>query len=286
MNKKSNGLQRAMTAPFTIWMAIFIIIPIALVLFYAFTDANGSFTFSNILSIWEYRSTYIVSIELALVATIICLLLAYPLAYSISRMKARHQQTMVLLVMLPMWMNFLIRTYAWMTILEDTGLINTLVKGFLSLFGYEFEGFAMINTNGAIILGMVYNFLPYMILPIYTVLTKIDHSVIEAAKDLGANGLNVFTKVLLPQSVPGIISGVTMVFVPAVSTFIISKLLGGGMTYLIGDIIENYFLGNTGEVNYNVGAALSLVLMVLILISMGIMNRFDKDAETSGGGLF
>ncbi len=286
MNKNSKGLQHAMTAPFTVWMAIFIIIPIALVLFYAFTDANGSFTFSNILSIWEYRSTYIVSIELAFVATVICLLLAYPLAYSISRMKARHQQTMVLLVMLPMWMNFLIRTYAWMTILEDTGLINTLLKGFLSLFGYEFEGFAMINTNGAIVLGMVYNFLPYMILPIYTVLTKIDHSVIEAARDLGANGLNVFTKVLLPQSIPGIISGITMVFVPAVSTFIISKLLGGGMTYLIGDIIENYFLGNTGEVNYNVGAALSLVLMVLILISMGIMNRFDKDAETSGGGLF
>ena len=144
----------------------------------------------------------------------------------------------------------------------------------------------MINTDGAIILGMVYNFLPYMILPIYTVLTKIDHSVIEAAKDLGANGMNIFTKVLLPQSIPGIISGITMVFVPAVSTFIISKLLGGGMTYLIGDIIENYFLGNTGEVNYNVGAALSLVLMVLILISMGIMNRFDKDSETSGGGLF
>ena len=286
MNKNSKGLQRAMTAPFTVWMAIFIIIPIALVLFYAFTDANGSFTFSNILSIWEYRSTYIVSIELAFVATIICLLLAYPLAYSISRMKTRHQQTMVLLVMLPMWMNFLIRTYAWMTILEDTGLINTLLKAFLSLFGYEFEGFAMINTNGAIVLGMVYNFLPYMILPIYTVLTKIDKSVIEAARDLGANGLNIFTKVLLPQRVPGIISGITMVFVPAVSTFIISKLLGGGMTYLIGDIIENYFLGNTGEVNYNVGAALSLVLMVLILISMGIMNRFDKDAETSGGGLF
>ena len=286
MNKNSKGIQRAMTAPFTVWMAIFIIIPIALVLFYAFTDANGSFTLSNILSIWEYKSTYIVSIELAFVATIICLILAYPLAYSISRMKARHQQTMVLLVMLPMWMNFLIRTYAWMTILEDTGLINTLLKSFLTLFGYEFEGFAMINTNGAIVLGMVYNFLPYMILPIYTVLTKIDKSVIEAAKDLGANGFNVFTKVLLPQSVPGIISGITMVFVPAVSTFIISKLLGGGMTYLIGDIIENYFLGNTGEVNYNVGAALSLVLMVLILISMGIMNRFDKDAETSGGGLF
>ena len=286
MNKSSSGLRKIMTAPFAVWIASFIIIPIGLVLFYALTDANGSFTLANIASIWEYRSTYIVSIELALVATVICLILAYPLAYSISRMKARHQQTMVLLVMLPMWMNFLIRTYAWMTILEDTGLINTLIKGFLSLFGYEFEGFAMINTDGAIVLGMVYNFLPYMILPIYTVLTKIDHSVIEAAKDLGANGFNVFTKVLLPQSVPGIISGITMVFVPAVSTFIISKLLGGGMTYLIGDIIENYFLGNTGEVNYNVGAALSLVLMVLILISMGIMNRFDKDAETSGGGLF
>lgn len=286
MNKKSKSLQNIMTAPFSVWMAIFIIIPIALVLYYAFTGADGSFTLANISSIWEYRSTYTISIELALVATVICLILAYPLAYSISRMKARHQQTMVLLVMLPMWMNFLIRTYAWMTILEDTGLINTLLKGFLSLFGYEFEGFAMINTNGAIVLGMVYNFLPYMILPIYTVLTKIDHSIIEAARDLGANGLNIFTKVLLPQSVPGIISGITMVFVPAVSTFIISKLLGGGMTYLIGDIIENYFLGNTGEVNYNVGAALSLVLMVLILISMGIMNRFDKDAKTSGGGLF
>ena len=286
MNKNSSGLRKIMTAPFAVWMAIFIIIPIALVLFYALTDANGSFTLANIASIWEYRSTYIVSIELAFVATVICLLMAYPLAYSISRMKAHHQQTMVLLVMLPMWMNFLIRTYAWMTILEDTGLINTLIKGFLSLFGYEFEGFSMINTDGAIVLGMVYNFLPYMILPIYTVLTKIDHSVIEAAKDLGANGMNIFTKVLLPQSIPGIISGITMVFVPAVSTFIISKLLGGGMTYLIGDIIENYFLGNTGEVNYNVGAALSLVLMVLILISMGIMNRFDKDSETSGGGLF
>lgn len=286
MNKNSKGLQRAMTAPFTVWMAIFIIIPIALVFFYALTDANGNFTLSNIASIWEYRSTYIVSIELALVATVICLIMAYPLAYSISRMKTHHQQTMVLLVMLPMWMNFLIRTYAWMTILEDTGLINTLLKGFLSLFGYEFEGFAMINTNGAIVLGMVYNFLPYMVLPIYTVLTKIDRSVIEAARDLGADGRHIFTKVLLPQSIPGIISGITMVFVPAVSTFIISKLLGGGMTYLIGDIIENYFLGNTGEVNYNVGAALSLVLMVLILISMGIMNRFDKDAETSGGGLF
>lgn len=286
MNKSDTRLKRIMTAPFSVWMAIFVIVPIGLVLYYAFTSSEGGFTLENIASIWEYRSTYLISIELALVATVICLLMAYPLAYSISKMKARRQQTMVLLVMLPMWMNFLIRTYAWMTILEDTGLINTFIKFLLSLVGYEFEGFTMINTNGAIVLGMVYNFLPYMVLPIYTVLTKIDRSVIEAARDLGAGGMDVFTKVILPQSVPGIISGITMVFVPAVSTFVISKLLGGGMTYLIGDIIENYFLGNTGEVNYNVGAALSLVLMVLILISMGIMNHFDEDAETNGGGLF
>lgn len=282
----SSRTKRLMTAPFAVWMAIFVVVPIGLVLYFALTDANGAFTLANITSIWDYRNTYLVSIELALVATVLCLLLAYPLAYSISKMKARRQQTMVLLVMLPMWMNFLIRTYAWMTILEDTGLINTFLKFLLSLVGYEFEGFTMINTNGAIILGMVYNFLPYMVLPIYTVLTKIDHNVVEAARDLGASGKDVFTKVLLPQSIPGIISGITMVFVPAVSTFVISKLLGGGMTYLIGDIIENYFLGNTGEVNYNIGAALSLVLMVLILISMGIMNHFDEDAETNGGGLF
>ncbi len=286
MNKSDTRLKRIMTAPFSVWMAIFVIVPIGLVLYYAFTSSEGGFTLENIASIWEYRGTYLISIELALVATVICLLMAYPLAYSISKMKARRQQTMVLLVMLPMWMNFLIRTYAWMTILEDTGLINTFIKFLLSLVGYEFEGFTMINTNGAIVLGMVYNFLPYMVLPIYTVLTKIDRSVIEAARDLGAGGMDVFTRVILPQSVPGIISGITMVFVPAVSTFVISKLLGGGMTYLIGDIIENYFLGNTGEVNYNVGAALSLVLMVLILISMGIMNHFDEDAETNGGGLF
>lgn len=285
MNRLSAKVRNSMTAPFTVWMAIFVIVPIGLVLYYALTDSTGAFTFQNISSIWEYRSTYLLSIELAFVATIICLLMAYPLAYSISRMKANRQSMMVMLVMLPMWMNFLIRTYAWMTILEDTGLINTAVKYLLSLVGYEFEGFTMINTNGAIILGMIYNFLPYMVLPIYTVLTKIDHSVIEAARDLGANGVHIFTKVLLPQSVPGIISGITMVFVPAVSTFVISKLLGGGMTYLIGDIIENYFLGNTGEVNYNVGASLSLVLMILILVSMGIMNHFDKDAETNGGGM-
>ena len=278
--------RRAVTAPYTVWMAIFVLVPIALVLWYALTDASGKFTVSNLGAIWDYRGTFIISIELAIVATAICLLLAYPLALSISRMKAHSQQTVIMLVMLPMWMNFLIRTYAWMTILEDTGLINMFVKWFLHLFGAEFDGFPMINTNGAIILGMVYNFLPYMVLPIYTVLTKIDNKVLEAGRDLGAGSFNIFTRIILPQSVPGIISGITMVFVPAVSTFVISKLLGGGMTYLIGDIIENYFLGNAGEVNYNVGAALSLVLMLLILISTGIMNHYDKDnTANQGGGL-
>lgn len=283
--KKTGHGMALLASPYTIWMAIFVLVPLALVVYYAFTDSDGAFTLDNIAAISDYSGTILLSVELAFIATAICLVLAYPFAYSISRMAPRRQSVAVMLVMLPMWMNFLIRTYAWMTILEDTGLINTFLKYFLSLFGYEFEGFSMINTNGAIILGMVYNFLPFMVLPIYTVLTRIDESVLEAARDLGANGANVFGRVIMPQSIPGIISGVTMVFVPAVSTFIISKLLGGGMTYLIGDVIENFFLGNTGEINYNVGSALSLVLMILILISMGIMNHFDKEGEASGGGL-
>ena len=274
---KHKKLQyRLITAPYTLWMAIFVLVPIALVVYYALTDKTGAFTLHNIASIVDYRRTFRLSIELALISTAICLLLAYPLAYTISRMSSRRQSTMVMLIMLPMWMNFLIRTYAWMTILEGNGLINRFVR----LFGME--GFRMINTNGAVVLGMVYNFLPYMILPIYTVLTKIEHSTIEAAQDLGASRASVFRRVLLPMSVPGVISGITMVFVPAVSTFVISKLLGGGKTFLIGDIIENYFLGNTGTVDYNVGAALSLVLMILILISMAVMNHFDKD-ESAGG---
>lgn len=275
MNRKSL-LRKLITAPYTVWMIIFVLVPIALVVYYALTDAEGHFTLHNMAAIADYGKTFAISLELALISTVICLLLAYPVAYTISRMHARKQSTMVMLVMLPMWMNFLIRTYAWMTILEGNGLINRFVR---MLGG---EGFNMINTNGAVVLGMVYNFLPYMILPIYTVLTKIENSTIEAAQDLGANRIHVFRRILLPMSVPGIISGITMVFVPAVSTFVISKLLGGGKTFLIGDIIENFFLGNTGTVDYNVGAALSLVLMILILVSMAVMNHFDKD-ESAGG---
>ena len=274
--KNKSLLAKFASAPYTVWMCIFVIVPLIMVGYYAFTDADGNFTFGNMTSIVEYGSTFLISLKLALISTVICLLMAYPVAYTISKMKQRRQSTMIMLVMLPMWMNFLIRTYAWMTILEGNGLINRFVR---MLGG---EGFSMINTDGAVVLGMVYNFLPYMILPIYTVLTKIEKSTIEAAQDLGANRLSVFRRVLLPMSIPGIISGITMVFVPAVSTFVISKLLGGGKTFLIGDIIENFFLGNTGTVNYNVGAALSLVLMILILISMTIMNHFDKD-ESSGG---
>lgn len=277
MNRKS-FTKRLITAPYTVWMAIFVLVPIALVVYYALTNENGSFTATNLMAIVKYGKQFGWSVLLALISTVICLLLAYPLAYSISRMKTRRQSTMVMLVMLPMWMNFLIRTYAWMTILENNGLINRFVR----LFGLS--GFNMINTKGAIVLGMVYNFLPYMILPIYTVLTKIETSNIEAAQDLGASNAQVFRRVLFPMSVPGIISGITMVFVPAVSTFVISQLLGGGKTFLIGDIIEMHFLGNGGAPDYNVGASLSLVLMVMILISMAIMNHFDKD-ESAGGML-
>lgn len=267
--------NKAAAIPCIVWMIIFTIVPLGMVVYFAFTNEGGAFTFDNISAIVPWLPTFWKSIWLGAISTVICLLLGYPIAYIMSRLTEKAQQTMVMLIMLPMWMNFLLRTYAWMTLLENNGLINR----FLKLFGIG--PLAMINTPGAIALGMVYNFLPYMILPLYSVMTKLNRQTIEAAEDLGANGFQVFRKVILPLSVPGIISGITMVFVPAVSTFIISKLLGGGSEMLIGDAIEMYFLGGAGEINYNVGAALSLVLMVLILLSMGIMNRFDDDE--SGG---
>ena len=267
--------SKSAAAPFGIWMLIFTIVPLAIVAYFAFTDADGQFTLANIREIGTYIGPFWDSIKLGAAATAICLLLAYPIAFIIARSTERVQQTMVMIVMIPMWMNFLLRTYAWMSILEDKGFLNQ----FLGLFGLHFN---MINTNGAIILGMVYNYIPYMILPIYSVLTKIDNSVIEAAQDLGANNRNVFLKVVLPMSMPGVISGVTMVFVPAVSTFIISKMLGGGGNLLIGDLIDMQFLGSA--YNPNLGSAISLVLMVIILICMGIMNQFD-DGENVGGGM-
>ena len=275
------GSKKVNLIPFSGWMVIFVLIPIALVVYYAFTGVDG-FTLSNLKWIWTYRSTLWLSVWLSLLATAICLLLAYPVAYMISRASEKVQRNATLFIMLPMWMNFLVRTYAWMTILENNGLIN---NGLRLIFGEDFAGLNLINNHGAIILGMVYNYLPYMILPIYTALTKIDNSLLEAARDLGSGGAQIFRRIVLPLSVPGIISGITMVFIPSISTFIISKILGGGKDFLIGDLIEDYFLGNSGVVNYNIGAALSLVIMVMILIATYFMNKFDKDAKTSGGGV-
>lgn len=267
---------KSAATPYIVWMSIFIIVPMILVVIFAFTDRSGAFTLKNIAEVGQYSNVFLRSIWLGALATLISLLLGYPLAYIISHISARRQSVMIMLVMLPMWMNFLLRTYAWMTLLEDSGIINS----FLAYVGLA--KLQMINTQGAVVLGMVYNYIPYMILPLYSVLTKIDPSVIEAAQDLGANRFSVFAKVIFPMSMPGMISGVTMVFVPAVSTFIISKMLGGGANLLIGDLIDMQFLGSA--YNPNLGSAISLVLMVLILICMGIMNQFD-DGESNGGGI-
>lgn len=255
------------SSPYIVWMSIFVIVPLALVFYFAFTSSSGSFTFENIFNVGEYSEIFLRSIWLGAIATVICLILGYPVAYIISMFGQIKQKNLILLLMLPMWMNFLLRTYAWMTLLENNGLINK----FLDIF--EIGPFSMINTQGAVVVGMVYNFLPYMILPIYSVVQKLPVHAIEAAQDLGANSIDVFLKVVLPLSLSGIISGITMVFVPAVSTFVISKMLGGGANLLIGDLIEMKFLGNS--YNPHLGSALSLVLMILILICMGIMNQFD-----------
>ncbi len=268
--------SKLLSAPYTVWMALFIVVPMLLVVWFAFTDKSGNFTLENILSVGQYSNVFLRSIWLGAVATAVSLVLGYPLAYQIAKLSVKRQSVMVMLIMLPMWMNFLLRTYAWMTLLEDNGLINAA----LSAIGLE--KLHLINTAGAVVLGMVYNYIPYMILPLYSVLTKIDPSIIEAAQDLGANDRKVFWKVTVPMSMPGVISGVTMVFVPAVSTFIISKMLGGGGNLLIGDLIDMQFLGSA--YNPNLGSAISLVLMVIILICMGIMNQFD-DGETAGGGV-
>lgn len=267
--------SKLMTAPYSVWMTIFMIVPMILVAYFAFTDKSGHFTLQNIVRVGEYSNVFIRSIWLGALATVISLVLGYPLAYIISRRTEKSQNVMVMLVMLPMWMNFLLRTYSWMTLLENNGLINS----FLASVGLP--KLQMINTAGAVVLGMVYNYIPYMILPLYNVLNKIDPSVIEAAQDLGADKTKVFLKVIIPMSMPGIISGVTMVFVPAVSTFIISKMLGGGANLLIGDLIDMQFLGSA--YNPNLGSAISLVLMILILICMGIMNQFDEGDESTGG---
>ena len=275
--------SKTAAAPFALWMVLFTVIPLGIVLWFAFTNEAGDFTLANLSSIVEYAGTFGLSIFLGAVATVICLVLAFPLAYNISRAKGRVQQTMVMIIMLPMWMNFLLRTYAWMSILENNGFINQIVRWFLEVIGIGGEGVTLqlINTNGAVILGMVYNFLPFMVLPLYSVMVKIDNSVIEAAQDLGSNVFQVFGRVVIPLSVPGMLSGITMVFVPAVSTFVITKLLGGSKTLMIGDTIETMFIGQGSD--YHVGATLSLVLMVLILVCMAITGMADKQGEEDAG---
>lgn len=267
--------SKSINIPYVLWIGIFIVVPLILVLLFTFTDSTGNFTIENIINVGNYASVFIRSILLGLIATVICIILGYPMAYALSKIAPNMQEFMIVLLMLPMWMNFLLRTYAWMTILENNGLLNRLLM-FIGIGQIN-----LINTSGAVVLGMVYNFLPYMILPIYTIISRIDNRIIEAAQDLGASRRRVFSKVILPLSIPGVISGVTMVFVPAVSTFIISKMLGGGANILIGDLIEMQFLGSS--YNPNLGSAISLVLMILIIICMGIMNQFDHEDNSMGG---
>lgn len=273
--KQSSFIRKMINAPYILWSVLFIIAPLIMVIYYAFTNADGTFTFENIAQIGDYSSTFILSIGYGAIATVLCLIIAYPFAYFLAQSKASFQRVAVMLVMLPMWMSFLIRTYSWLTILGESGVINR----FLGLFGIG--PLHMLNTGGAVILGMVYNFLPYMILPLYTIMAKMDVSLVEAAEDLGCNRLHCLRKVIFPLSVPGIASGVTMVFVPSVSTFYITQKLGGGQITLIGDVIEGQF---QTAYNYNLGAALSLVLMVMILICLGVLNYFT-DSNDDGGVL-
>ena len=263
--------SRWAAAPYLVWMVLFIVVPLGIVVWYALTNSDGQVTLANLTSIGRYASVFGRSLLLAAEATIICLVLAFPVGYFLSRLRANKQHIMLMLIMLPMWMNFLLRTYAWMTLLENNGVINSI----LEFFGIG--PFKMIYTQGAVVLGMVYNYLPFMVIPLYSIMTKIEPYTLEAAGDLGANPWNTFTRVVLPLSVPGITTGITMVFVPSVSTFAISKMLGGGTEMLLGDLIEQQYMG--GAYNPYLGAAISLVMMVIVVICMVVMNRFGEGEE-------
>ncbi|MCI9121724.1 MAG: ABC transporter permease [Oscillibacter sp.] len=269
--------------PYVGWLALFVVAPIVLVVVYAFSNDAGGFTLDNFARMGAYAVVFGRSFKLALIATAVCLLIGYPVSYMMSREGPRFQRVAMVLIMLPMWVNFLLRTYSWMSILENNGLLNQLFQrlGVLALYnrltGAELDFFPLMNTQGAVVLGMVYNYLPFMILPIYSVIVKLDISLLEAARDLGADGLNVFRRVILPLSLPGVLSGITMVFVPSVSTFAISKMLGGGTELLLGDLIEQQFLG--GAYNPQLGAAISLVMMLIVVVCMWVMNRFGEGEE-------
>lgn len=282
--KKSKGnnlnrIYRWCVEPYGVWAVLFIVVPLIFVAYYAFTDADMNFTFDNILKFFTAKSTvtdggetkeinlylYIFwrSLKLSLISTAICLLIGYPFAYIMTKTSAKTQKTLITLIMVPMWMNFLIRTYAWMTILQDTGIINTVLDA-LGLNRVQ-----IIGTEGAVVIGMVYDYLPYMILPIFSVIDKMDNKLIEAARDLGCNNARVLWRVILPLSLPGIISGITMVLIPSISTFYISQKLGNGKFYLIGDAIEGQYVAG----NLHFAAAIAFILMVILLIAMGIARR-------------
>jgi spermidine/putrescine transport system permease protein len=276
MKQKNNGLaaaQRAALGPYGIWALLFIVVPLIFVAYYAFTDNSYHFTLENLARFFTARSangtyTYLLifwrSLKLAFISTLICLLMGYPIAYILSRASAQTQKVLITLIMIPMWMNFLIRTYAWMTILQDTGILNS----FLQALGLR--PLKMIGTEGAVVVGMVYDYFPYMILPIYSVMAKMDLKLEEAARDLGCNSWGVLRRVIFPLSLPGVISGITMVLIPSISTFYISQKLGNGKFYLIGDAIEGQYVAN----NLHFAAAIAFILMVILLVGMALMQRY------------
>lgn len=281
MKNRNKNLSFA-AYPYVVWSAIFIVIPLLLIVFFSFTskvDGRFVFSFENFQRLFEpiYFTVFIRSIWLAVLSTVLCLILGYPIAYIISKLPIKRRNMLILLFILPMWMNFLLRTYAWMAILGRDGLINTLL-GYIGIGSIK-----MLYTDGAILLGMVYNFLPFMVIPIYTVLIKIDKNLVNAAYDLGANKAQAFRKIILPLSIPGIISGITMVFMPAVSNFVIPSLLGGGKYMLVGNLIEQQF---TTIGNWNFGSALSIFMMILILISMAFMSKYEKNGKEGGKQLW
>ena len=263
-----NIFQQLAAVPHAFWTVLFIAAPMLFVLYFAFTDTEGNFSFSNIADLGQYTNVFILSIAFALIATAVCLIIGYPLAYFMSRQSVRAQKILMVLIMLPMWCNLLIRTYALMALLDNGGLLNSLLKD-LGL-----EPLPIVGSYFGVILGMVYDFLPYMVLPIFTAMTKLDYRYIEASHDLGCNNLQTMTKVIMPLTLSGVVSGVTMVFVPSISTFYISQKLGAGKIDLVGDTIERLFQNVS---TYNVGAAMSLVMMILILISLTIMNKFSDE---------
>ncbi len=280
MNRKSNSLvQRITLLPYSVWAALFILVPLAFVAYYAFTDSDFNFTMDNVLRFFTATSvvddgeavrevhTYLLifgrSLKLAVISTFICLVMGYPLAYIMARSKDRTQRIMVTLIMIPMWMNFLIRTYAWMTILQDTGIFNGLL-GLLGLGQVH-----IIGTEAAVVIGMVYDYFPYMVVPIYSVMAKMDVRLLEAARDLGCPGLSVLRRVVWPLSLPGVISGINMVLIPSISTFYISQKLGNGKFYLIGDAIEGQYVAN----NLHFAAAIAFILMVILLVCMAVLRK-------------